>query len=143
MNQVNEIVLSYDPIIDRTITITNSRESANAFRPFFKNISLNEESAAMFLNNNQNIIGIRMFSAGDLSRCIIDLSLICSTALLTRSAMVILCHSHPSGTLQLSEPDIKVTKMIKDGLALFDIKLLDHIILTKDDFTSFADKGLM
>ena len=49
----------------------------------------------------------------------------------------------PSGKLEPSKPDIEITKKIKEALKLFDIELLDHIILTEEDYYSFSDEGIL
>ncbi|MDT0691823.1 JAB domain-containing protein, partial [Salegentibacter sp. F188] len=53
-------------------------------------------------------------------------------------------HNHPSGTLRPSEADKRLTEKIKNAAGLFDIKVLDHLIITPDgEFFSFADEGLL
>jgi DNA repair protein RadC len=54
-----------------------------------------------------------------------------------------LCHNHPSGNLKPSQPDRELTKKIKEAARLFDINLLDHIIVSQDGYFSFADEGLI
>jgi len=56
---------------------------------------------------------------------------------------VIIAHNHPSGNLNPSDQDIAITKKIKEGLKLFDISLLDHIILTAEGHTSLQELGQM
>jgi DNA repair protein RadC len=52
-------------------------------------------------------------------------------------------HNHPSGQLRPSEPDKKITKKLKRAANLFDIKLLDHMIVTSERYYSFADEGIL
>jgi DNA repair protein RadC len=56
---------------------------------------------------------------------------------------IIISHNHPSGNTKPSEHDIQITKKIKDICKLFDMKLLDHLILTDETYLSMADDGLM
>jgi DNA repair protein RadC len=56
---------------------------------------------------------------------------------------VILCHNHPSGNNKPSDTDRSLTAKIKEGLKLFDITVLDHIILTEDAYYSFSDEGIL
>ncbi|MEY2764107.1 MAG: hypothetical protein RLZZ205_531, partial [Bacteroidota bacterium] len=73
---------------------------------------------------------------------IVDIKLIMSVALKSLASGIILSHNHPSGNLDPSEEDIKITQRIKSACELLDIKLLDHIIMSPTkDYTSFADKG--
>jgi DNA repair protein RadC len=56
---------------------------------------------------------------------------------------IILAHNHPSGELDPSSEDIAITNKLKAGALLLDLKLLDHIIVTRGDFYSFADSGIL
>jgi hypothetical protein len=56
---------------------------------------------------------------------------------------MILCHNHPSGNLNPSEQDKSITQRIKSAAYHLDVKVLDHIIITSEDFYSFSDDGLM
>ncbi len=55
----------------------------------------------------------------------------------------IVAHNHPSGNLNPSESDIKITTKIKEAGNLLDIQLLDHLIIYDSEFYSFADNGLL
>jgi DNA repair protein RadC len=59
------------------------------------------------------------------------------------AAAVILAHNHPSGMAEPSSADQDITVKIKDALKVFDIDVLDHLIVTKEDVCSFATRGLM
>jgi DNA repair protein RadC len=55
---------------------------------------------------------------------------------------IVIAHNHPSGNLDASEEDLKLTKRIKDAGELLDVRLIDHLILgIDDDYSSFAEKG--
>lgn len=56
---------------------------------------------------------------------------------------IAIAHNHPSGNLNPSEADVKLTMKIQEGLKIFDIGLLDHIILADETYYSFADKGML
>jgi DNA repair protein RadC len=64
-------------------------------------------------------------------------------ALQSLSSSFILVHNHPSGNRQPSDADLKITKKIKKAAEYMEINVLDHIILTDDSYTSFADEGLI
>ena len=73
-----------------------------------------------------------------------DLRIVFAVILKSLTTSVILAHNHPSGTLSPSEADKILTEKIKNAAQLFDIKVLDHLIITPDgDFFSFADEGLL
>jgi DNA repair protein RadC len=54
-----------------------------------------------------------------------------------------LAHNHPSGQLKASNLDVQITKKVLDGAKLFDIDLVDHLILTDNEVYSLADNGQM
>jgi len=64
-------------------------------------------------------------------------------ALRLASCYMILSHCHPSGNLTPSNADIMLTQKIKQAASLFDIKVLDHVILTSTEYLSFTDEGLL
>ena len=72
-----------------------------------------------------------------------DPRLILKKALEENAVSIILCHNHPSGSLRPSRADEVLTEKIKNAALLFDIKLLDHIIVSKEGYFSFADNGLL
>ncbi|HZK97541.1 MAG TPA: JAB domain-containing protein, partial [Prolixibacteraceae bacterium] len=69
--------------------------------------------------------------------------LIYQVALKACATSLILAHNHPSGNLETSEADRKVTNQIKQAGVIMDIPLLDHLIMTTDSFLSMADEGLL
>lgn len=83
-------------------------------------------------------------SSGGITGTLVDVRILFANMLKSLTTAVILSHNHPSGNLRPSEPDKQLTQKIKKGGDYFDIKLLDHIILTPDgDYFSFADEGLL
>jgi DNA repair protein RadC len=55
---------------------------------------------------------------------------------------IVIAHNHPSGNLDASEEDLKLTNRIKEAGELLDVRLIDHLILgIKDDYSSFIEKG--
>lgn len=64
-------------------------------------------------------------------------------ALVKNAAAVILAHNHPSGVAEPSESDLLLTKALAKALALVDIRVLDHFVVAKEQWVSFADRGIM
>ena len=143
MNVLNEIKLKYKPILTHDIKFDEPNIVVKYLRDKIDKNYISEESLVVFLNRGNNPIGYQKLGTGTVSTCVIDLQLICTSALLTRSSSVILCHTHPSGNLSPSDSDLKVTKQIKNALALFEIILFDHIILTPGSFVSLQSSGLI
>jgi len=57
------------------------------------------------------------------------------------AAAVIFAHNHPSGVAEPSQADIQITERLKTALALIDVRVLDHIVVTLDDCVSLAQRG--
>jgi DNA repair protein RadC len=64
-------------------------------------------------------------------------------ALKRNAAAVILCHNHPSGSPKPSRADELLTLTLKNALALVDVRVLDHMIVTRAKVLSFAEEGLL
>ncbi|MGE8512960.1 MAG: JAB domain-containing protein, partial [Chryseobacterium culicis] len=80
-------------------------------------------------------------SESGISSTIVDVRIIMQAALLCNASAVILAHNHPSGNLNPSNEDLKITQNIKNASIFLNIQLLDHCILTSEDYLSFADEG--
>jgi len=93
------------------------------------------------LDRANNTAGFAKISQGGTAGTVVDIKIIAKYAVESLSSSVIICHNHPSGNITPSEADINITKKIKDALLLFDIKLTDHIILSENNYYSFADNG--
>jgi DNA repair protein RadC len=90
---------------------------------------------------NRVIGGLKAFKGG-ISATVVDHRIIFATALKVLSSGIVIAHNHPSGNLEASEEDLKLTKKIKEAGELLDIRLIDHLILgIKDDYSSFMEKG--
>ncbi len=102
-----------------------------------------EESYLILLSRSNHILGYLKLSQGGTAGTVVDVKMIYQAALKANSHAVILAHNHPSGNLRPSEPDIILTKQVKDAGKLLDIKFFDHLILTVEGYFSFADEGII
>jgi DNA repair protein RadC len=128
-------------------SIKNEIDIFNLMNQWYENTEMYEQreifSVVLMTRANQ-VLGIVNCGEGATSQVIVDKQYIARLAILSNAQAVILCHNHPSGNLKPSEADINITKEIKSALKLFDIVLLDHLILTQDNgFTSFASQNLI
>jgi len=98
---------------------------------------------AVYLNNAQKILHHEIISEGGITGTVVDPRTIIKKALAYNAISIILCHNHPSGSLKPSKADEAATKKIKEAALLFDIKVLDHIIVSHEGYFSFADEGLL
>jgi DNA repair protein RadC len=126
------------------VKITSSYDSVKYLRQFFfDDISIYESFFLMLLNRSNTVIGYVKISQGGITGTVCDPLLVAKYAIDSLAKGVILCHNHPSGQLIASEQDNSITKKVKEGLKLFDISVLDHIILTEDSYYSYADEGTL
>ena len=132
-----EVKLMYmtDVKSSERIRIRNSDDAAAVFFDAwdFHSIEHTEEVKLLLLNRSNMVLGIATISKGGVSGSIIDTRVILQYAINANSSAVILAHNHPSGNLEASEADKNITKRVRDALELMEIKLLDHLILNKDE----------
>jgi DNA repair protein RadC len=106
-------------------------------------IELLEEFKVIFLNQANKVLGIFNVSSGGITGTVADPRLIFSAALKASACNIMLAHSHPSGNLIPSRADEELTNKLKNAGQFLDIRVLDHLIVTKDQYFSFADEGLI
>jgi DNA repair protein RadC len=107
-------------------------------------IAMQEQFLAIYLNRSNRVIGTKVHFIGGLSSVIVDLKVIAATAVGLMASTVIICHNHPSGNLDPSEQDKRITARLKEALALFDINLVDHLIVGPDgERLSFLEQGML
>jgi len=102
-----------------------------------------EQSKMILLNRQNRVLGLVDISTGGVSGTILDPKIIFSIALKANTSAIILCHNHPSGNIQPSHSDIKLTNQLKEGGKLLEILVWDHLIITNENYYSFADDGMM
>jgi len=119
--------------------IKNSYDAVDKF-PQELRTNTHEECWVMLLNEDNEQISNMMVKRGDNDSVELDCRSIVKSALDCDAYGVILCHNHPRGIPFPSTCDIKLTEKLRDGCKLFDISLLDHIIISKNGFYSFNDE---
>ena len=124
------------------IQIQSSRNGETFARQFYSDdLEIYESFFVILLNRKHETIGWVKISQGGVAGTVVDPIIVAKYAIDTLSSGVILVHNHPSGNLQPSDADRSLTRRVKEGLNLFNISVLDHIILTKDSYYSFSDNG--
>ena len=128
-----------------TATIKSAKDSIDILRKFITSakVQTQEYAVAIFLNNNNNVLAVYQFGMGGFTGTVMDKRLLMAAALKLGATAIILAHNHPSGNLRPSEADKSITKQISEIARLHDISILDHIIITKDGYYSFAENGIM
>jgi len=122
--------------------IRSSKDVADIFQPLLSDL-LHEEFWILFLNRSNKVINRMKLSQGGISGTVTDVRIVMKKAIECLASGIIVCHNHPSGNLNPSESDSKITQKIKEAGNLMDIQLLDHLIISDKDYYSFADNGVL
>ena len=123
-------------------TVKDSREVAGYLRPKLADYNY-EVFGVLYLNQAGRINHFEVISQGGITGTIADPRLILKRALEEDAVSIIICHNHPSGNLHPSKADEELTVKIREAAKYFDIKLLDHVIVSEEGYFSFADQGRM
>lgn len=145
---ITEIDILYKKKIkSANLVLINSSQKANkVLRSIWSDkIELLEDFVVLVLNRGNKCLGWVKISQGGLTGTMADSKLILAIAIKSAACGIIVCHNHPSGEVKPSANDITLTKKLDDCCKLFDIKLLDHIILSgdSDHYYSFSDESLL
>lgn len=122
--------------------IQSSTYAAKIISPILRDLS-HEECWVMYLNRANKLISNERLSIGGVCATVMDVKIIIKNALEKLASSIILIHNHPSGNPRPGENDRIQTRLLRDAAALFDISLLDHLIIAGDEYFSFADDGIM
>ena len=117
--------------------------SKDAFEAFLASLAgkAYEEFWILLLNRANRILKKLNISEGGISGTVADPKKIFKLALDNNASSIILCHNHPSGNIQPSESDIKLTNKLKEAGKMLDLPVIDHIIIGENNYYSFADEG--
>lgn len=127
--------------LEKTV-IRSSRDIAHYLHATLKDYD-HEVFAVVFLNRANKINHFEIISKGGITGTVADPRIILKKALEEEATSVVLCHNHPSGNLIPSRADEELTRKIKEAAGYFDIKVIDHIIVSEEGFYSFADEGIL
>ena len=136
--EIGQRIAAAEGAVDKIIS--SSDDVVEVMSPLLKELK-HEECWAIFLTNSNRIIERFRVSQGGIQATVVDQRLIVKRALELLSTRLILVHNHPSGSATPSGADFDLTKKIKAATALFDIQLLDHIIISATENYSFKSNG--
>jgi len=122
--------------------VKGSKDVAAYLQGLLRDLSY-EVFAVVFLNRANRINHFEVISEGGITGTIADPRVILKRALQEDAVSLILCHNHPSGSLEPSRADEELTRKIKEAAQYLDISILDHIIVSESGYFSFADEGLL
>jgi DNA repair protein RadC len=116
--------------------------SSDVYSTFKKLVESDKEKFySIFLDPKNKVIGVDMVSQGSMDSSPVHPREVYKSALLASAANVIFVHGHPSGDPEPSYSDKEITKILRQAGELLQITVLDHVIVGRDRFYSFADKG--
>jgi len=129
----------YSEIVNRE-QITCSRDIFEYFHPMLCDLR-HEEFWILALNRSNKIIDKIKISQGGVSQTVVDFKLILKEVLDRLASGLVLCHNHPSGNKKPGRDDDLMTRQIIEACRMFDIYVFDHLVITDDDYFSYADEG--
>ncbi|MEE0975456.1 MAG: DNA repair protein RadC, partial [Muribaculaceae bacterium] len=130
----NDEEIADDPVI------TSSENVFHIMRSRLGRIS-HEEFWVLMLSRNNRVIYEQRISIGGTSSTMADAKIIYKSAIDKMAEAIILVHNHPSGNINPSPEDDRLTAKIKEAGKVLDIQVLDHVIITQNKYFSYADNG--
>lgn len=127
---------------EKRIVINNSKIGYELLAPSIADLS-HEEFWVVLLNRKHEVMRYKSVSSGGISGTVADPRLIFSWAVTENASAIILAHNHPSGNLQPSEADKRLTQQLRKAGEVLEILVADHLIITDRGYYSFADNGLL
>ncbi|MDB9932804.1 DNA repair protein RadC [Flavobacteriales bacterium] len=130
-----------EAVLDK-VQVTSSQHLYEYIKPVLEDLP-HEEFWIVLLSRANKIIGKQLIGRGGISETTADIKLIFKKSIESLASAIILAHNHPSGNLKPSQSDLNLTKKIKDAAKLFDISILDHLIIGDGNYYSFNDEGVL
>ena len=103
----------------------------------------NEVFGCVFLSNRHQVIEVAELFQGTIDGASVYPRVVVQKALECNAAALVLYHNHPSGIAEPSLADEAITRRLRDALALIDVRIIDHLVVTAGEAFSFADKGMI
>ena len=128
--------------VPEKILVTSSRDIAAYLKGQLKDFNY-EVFVVVYLNRANKIKHTEIISRGGITGTVADPRIILKKAIESGATSIVLSHNHPSGNTRPSKADEEITHKIKQAATYFDIKVLDHIIVSDEGYFSFADEGLI
>ena len=123
-------------------SIATDEDVVRVMRPLFDGMQ-HEECWVLYLTSSNRVIERQRVSQGGVQATVVDHRLIVKRALELLSTQIIMVHNHPSGAAEPSVADKHLTRKVADAAALFDIRLLDHVIISSEGEYSFRRNGIL
>jgi len=138
---IGEIVIDYKRVTQPTRRVRSSEEAYKAFLPLFNRPRYKEEFYLIPVDKQSYMLGWVKISEGGLYSTTVDMKMVFQPLLLTHSSGFFCAHNHPSGHLEPSTRDINQTRDLEKAGKILDILLIDHLVISPEDYFSFKDEG--
>ncbi len=131
------------PLIpSKPLSLSSSAAAFSVLKPVLIGLA-HEEFWVLYLDNAHVVIERSLLGKGGITATVVDIRLLLQQALKWGATAMIVAHNHPTGNLTPSAADKTLTLKLKDAAKLLDMVLLDHIIVGKNEYFSFADQQLL
>ena len=124
-------------------TVSNSDETYNIMKPIFAQEDDVEKMYGVFVNGQNNILAIDLLAAGSIGQSSVYPREIVKKVIKNKAASLIVAHNHPSGNPYPSSEDRLITQSIMIAVKSIGVSLLDHIIIGRETYFSFADENVL
>lgn len=135
-------IIAEDRVLDNEIRLKDKRSLLD-FLKYKVGFKDREEFIVIFLNNNNIMTGYEVLFTGTIDKSAVYPREIMEKVFKYKAKGVIFAHNHPSGSLRPSKQDINITEHMQEALEYIDVKVLEHVIVTKDGYFSFLEEGLL
>ncbi len=122
--------------------ITSSKQAYEILKSVLQDLP-HEEFWILLFNRSNKVIEKKLIGRGGIAQTTADIKIIGKLVLEHLASAVILAHNHPSGNLKPSKADIELTNKVKEALSLFDVEVLDHLIVGDQSYYSFRDEEIL
>jgi DNA repair protein RadC len=131
--------------IKEKVKSSNQLSSPEAVYNEMKELAFADQESlwVIYVNANNMILGKDMVSLGGIDSAHVDMRILFRRILLNNAVSFFIVHNHPSNSVQPSEADKKLTNAIKEASEMLQLRFLDHIIITEDNYYSFTNHGLI
>ena len=125
--------------LEKPSQIKNAKDAL----PYLENIRGEEQEhfKVIFLNGNHKVTGAKVITKGLLNSCSVHPREVFKEAIIRGSASIVIAHNHPSGNTQPIHADREITQKLSEAGEIIGIQVLDHIIVTEEDYYSFKEQG--
>lgn len=128
--------------LERLGAVTDPSSAGDFLRMRLAHLA-HEEFHVLFLDQRHRILACEMLFRGGVSGAEVHLRVVAQRALQLNAAALILAHNHPSGDPSPSAADVSITARLREAMQLFDIRILDHLVVSASGVVSLAARGLL